>query len=409
MDINVVRFIDLYVGIPACAIMSTLNFLIKLTGVRRRAPKPEKVKRALFIELSEMGSTIIASTAIKKLQQSLPGAETYFLIFTRNRDSMELTGVIDDDKILTISDKNLIHFTWDILRLFIFQRRKFDVCFDFELFSRCSLLLSFLSGARWIVGFHGYYSEGLYRGGFLTHKISYNPYKHMQHNFLSLVDAFLTDTRHLPFPPPHKPDDIPMPHWKSEPERREKLLSRIKDKNPGFTLEKPVVILNTLAGEYLKIRAWKRESFLELTRKILAGTDAYVLLTGLPKEQQWGEQFTGEINDPRCINFIGLTDSLKDLVELFSFSQVLVSNDSGPPHFAVLTDIHIVVLFGPETPVLYGPLSPNRTVFFSDFHCSPCLSAFNHRNSPCKNNRCLQVITPEEVFEAVLEPLKGID
>ena len=405
MNINLVRFIDFYIGIPVCFVMSMFNSLLKFLGFRRGTPDQTKVKRVLFIELSEMGSTIIAAAAIQKLQKVLPGTETYFLIFARNRESVELSGVIDNDKILTISDRNLATFIWDILRLFVLKRRRFQVCFDFELFSRCSLLLSFLSGAKWIVGFHGYYSEGLYRGNFLTHKVNYNPYQHMQHNFLAMLDAFLTNTRHLPFPPPHKQDDIPLPRWESDPARREKLLARLNDKNPEFSLDKPVVIINPLAGEYLKIRAWPRESYLKLVRKILANTDAFVLLTGLPKEREWGEEFAGEINDSRCINCFGMTDSLKDLVELFSFSDVLVSNDSGPPHFATLTGIHIAVLFGPETPVLYGPLSPNRTVFFSDFQCSPCLSAFNHRKSPCRNNSCLQAILPDDVFKDVVKNL----
>ncbi|HFQ88757.1 MAG TPA: hypothetical protein ENK27_01660, partial [Desulfobulbus sp.] len=33
--------------------------------------------------------------------------------------------------------------------------------------------------------------------------------------------------------------------------------------------------------------------------------------------------------------------------------------------------------------------------------CSPCVSAANHRKTPCTDNRCLQAITVDQVFAAI--------
>ena len=93
--------------------------------------------------------------------------------------------------------------------------------------------------------------------------------------------------------------------------------------------------------------------------------------------------------------------NLKELIDLFNISRILISNDSGPPRFASLTKISILVFFGPETPILYRSLGLNVKVFYSNFACSPCVSAFNHRQSPCIDNKCLQEIKPEEVFTFV--------
>ena len=93
--------------------------------------------------------------------------------------------------------------------------------------------------------------------------------------------------------------------------------------------------------------------------------------------------------------------SLRELLTLYSVADVLVTNDSGPGHFSALTPIRAIVLFGPETPRLFGPLTPASTVIWKELACSPCVSVFNHRLSPCRNNVCMQTITVDEVFEAV--------
>ena len=100
------------------------------------------------------------------------------------------------------------------------------------------------------------------------------------------------------------------------------------------------------------------------------------------------------------LNLAGHT-TLTDLVELFTIGSVLITNDSGPAHFAALTDIPIIVFFGPETPSLYKPLSERCTVMYSDFACSPCVSSFNQKSSSCENNLCLKSIGIDEVSRVV--------
>jgi ADP-heptose:LPS heptosyltransferase len=90
--------------------------------------------------------------------------------------------------------------------------------------------------------------------------------------------------------------------------------------------------------------------------------------------------------------------TLEELIALYWMADVLVTNDSGPGHFASITDVKTVVMFGPETPLLYGPLGGNATVIWKRLACSPCVSAFNHRNTPCTDNVCMKMITMHEVL-----------
>jgi hypothetical protein len=60
-------------------------------------------------------------------------------------------------------------------------------------------------------------------------------------------------------------------------------------------------------------------------------------------------------------------------------------------------------MFGPETPLLFGPLGGDTRVIWKRLACSPCVSAFNHRNTPCKDNVCMQAITVDEALKTVEE------
>lgn len=393
-----VTLIDYYIGVPLCFVFSLVN---RLTGLfsGKRGFDIKKIKSTLFIELSEMGSAIIAYPAIMRLKKLNPEMEIYFLIFKRNQESVQITGCIDADKILTIRDTSLTAFFLDFMKLFIFSWKKYDLCIDFELFSRCTALLGFFSGARYQAGFSKYYTEGLYRGNFLTHEVTYNPYEHMSKNFLSIIEALAANRAQVPFPENINLEPGSLPKKQSIQELNKKLTDKLKGIYRDFTKTgTEIIIVNPIAGKYLPIRSWPLENYTELIKKILRDKDSIVILTGMKSDIPAGEKICSALNDPRCINFMGQTASLEELVELFNMGAVLITNDSGAAHFACLTDINIMTFFGPETPVLYGPLSARSKVLYSRFHCSPCLSAFNHRQTPCKDNTCLKSISPDHVY-----------
>ena len=87
MKIDTMRRIDRYAGVPLCAVATTL---VRLRDwVRRRAVRP--IRRVLFIELSEMGTTLLAQPAMRKARERT-GAELFFVIFARNIGSLDITG-----------------------------------------------------------------------------------------------------------------------------------------------------------------------------------------------------------------------------------------------------------------------------------------------------------------------------
>jgi len=106
------------------------------------------------------------------------------------------------------------------------------------------------------------------------------------------------------------------------------------------------------------------------------------------------------------IDLTGYTRSISELLALFHVARLLVTNDGGPGQFAALTPIWTLMLFGPETPALYAPLTPKCHSFYSQWPCSPCLTAYNHRTSYCDgDNQCLKAIAPEAVLAKARECL----
>ena len=70
-------------------------------------------------------------------------------------------------------------------------------------------------------------------------------------------------------------------------------------------------------------------------------------------------------------------------------------------HLAMLTPIHKIVLFGPETPQSFAPRGKNMHIVYSYWPCSPCLSVLNHRNSDCTDNICLKSLKAQKVLDII--------
>jgi ADP-heptose:LPS heptosyltransferase len=112
-------------------------------------------------------------------------------------------------------------------------------------------------------------------------------------------------------------------------------------------------------------------------------------------------------NIKNALNFAGQV-SFAELPPLYTLSDVMVTNDSGPGHFSAVTPLRTVVLFGPETPALYGSIG-NSIPITANLACSPCVSAANHRKTPCQDNVCMQAITVSQVLDKVGIQLQDTD
>ena len=407
MRLSTIRAIDYWVGVPLCFLMDIPAFFYSII-----VPKKKKIKNVLFIELSEAGSLIIGYSAMKRLKDEVPDANIYFLIFNRHAEGLRIMKLLDEDKILTIRDDTFGNFIGDVFRaLFRIWKARVDTVIDMGLFSRASSLLSMMTLARNRVGFYSYTNEGLYRGKFIqNYKVTYNQYKHMSLNFMAMVEAALTGDDNRPLLKKNLSEGLVTPfRLPANDEAAQNGVQILSKGFPDYSPRHRVTIMNPNAGE-LPIRAWELENFALTAKRILEADETNIVaLIGLPDAMPDAAFMQRRIKDPRLVNLIGMTKTLEDVVDLCRVAKVFLTNDSGPAQYASITPVQVVSLFGPETPALYGPLGDNVHCLYAGLSCSPCLTAFNHRNSPCKDNQCLKAITVDEVTELCLKLLHPAD
>jgi ADP-heptose:LPS heptosyltransferase len=400
MNIDTMRRIDRLAGVPLCAVAT---LLIRLRDwLHARTVRP--VRRVLFVELSEMGSTVLASPAMRKARAQL-SAELYFVIFKRNVGSLQLVGTVSPDNIFTISDASIFTLARDTLAFLLWTRRNgIDTVVDLELFSRFTALLTGFAGADRRVGFYRFHQEGLYRGEMLTHRVTYNPHIHVAKNFIALIDALLAPKPTVPYAKTVIGDDqTHVEIVQASARARGDVLERIRSLAPFDPGHNRLVLINPNASELLPHRRWMPNRYAELIRRILAAyDDVVVLVTGAPDEREAAERLAAQ-SAPRAASFAGHS-SLIELPALYAHATLMVSNDSGPAHFSAAVGLPTIVLFGPETPKLYQPLGNSRAIY-AGLACSPCVTAHNHRKTACTDNVCMQAISVDEVYAAVAETL----
>jgi lipopolysaccharide heptosyltransferase II len=392
MKVDTQRVLDFYVGIPLCALVS---LFARVLGSRRLLGPP---RRILVILLSEMGSMVCTQPMFAEFERRHPGIQIHVLVLERNRAVVDLLALVPPERIITVSDAGLWNFAAGALRATRRLRQlKLDVAVDCELFSRISALFAFASGARIRVGFHRHTQEGLYRGTFLDRPVLYNPYAHIAVQFLSLARAL--DSQSTPFgkerPMAPRPKLKPLAFSKAE---RRSAAEHLYGTFPALR-GRPLVLLYAGAGP-LPVRAWPIEHFASLAAKLLADGCA-VAVIGLAVDAPLARSIVERCAHGACVDLTAYTETLRELLLIFHAASLLISNDGGPNHFAALTPIPIVSLFGPETPVLYAPLAERAVALSRNLPCSPCLSAYNHRRSPCDgDNQCLRQIAVTDVLHA---------
>jgi len=399
MKIETQRRIDHYVGTIICRLFSAYYKFFK------KEPRPDETKRILIVLLSEMGALVLAYPMFQRLKEKFPEASLHIMLYEKNREVVELLGVIPSENIIAINYDSLPVFAKTVLGALSQMRRlNIDTVIDCELFSRVSSILSFLSGAAIRVGFHPHTQEGLYRGNFMNRPVPYNPYHHISRQFLTLVDAIdsPTDPRAKRLITEEKLD---IPAMEFGPDEIEDAQKRLFEKAPAIR-EKRIVLIYP-GGGLLPIRAWPLDYYCTLAEALLKRGYA-VAVIGLAEDKQVARTILSHTADENCVDLTGYTKTIRELMRIFHLSSLLITNDGGPGHFAALTPIPTIIFYGPETPRLYGPIDDKALNLFLDLSCSPCVTAYNHRNSPCDgDNQCLKKIAPEDVLAKALEILEG--
>ncbi len=377
MSLGLAKALDRRVGAGLAGLLGAVDRLSELL----HPPAPvERVGRLLVVKLWGVGNWALLRPIVKDLRARHPGAALTIATLAGNRP---LVADLADDLLLVRAD-GTVRAALDLARAALRLRRDPpDLALDFEPFAHAGALLARLGGARQRLGFA---APGRARDGLYTVTVPLRADVHAARSFRDLAEA-----AGVPAGPYVPGGLLPSAAGTAEAAAR--------------TGNRPYALVHPGSGDNFPGRRWSEGGFAAAARAALA-EGARVFVTGGPLEADLAARVAVAAG-PGATSLAGSL-SLEGLVALVAGARLLVSNDSGPVHLASALGVPTLALFGPNTPVLYGPLAPGSRAFYRGLPCSPCLTAASHRSSRCRIFTCMESIPVGEVVHAVRRVLAGV-
>ena len=333
-----------------------------------------------------MGSIVQATPLIRSLRHSFPQARILFLTGMSCRPLVERIDHID--AVLTVDEGSLFRLgRTSLSAVASLAAARVDLYFDLEVYSAYASLIALLSRARNRIGFYRE-STGHKRGNY-THLMYFNTRHPIRHIYLQLGRLVGCE--------PVQPDRLgPV---RLRPADRDEAAAILRRNGLG---EGPYLVVNPNASDLLLERRWAPERFAQLIGRIIHNFDLPVILIGSPAEQAHVTGLIQSVPSSSSLRVHNLAGKLTlgGLCALLGRAACLVTNDTGPMHFAWALDTPTVCLFGPVDPGHYGWESQDVEIIYKRQYCSPCVHEVDE--PPCQgNNVCMKRICVEEVMQAV--------
>lgn len=165
-------------------------------------------------------------------------------------------------------------------------------------------------------------------------------------------------------------------------------------------VDKKVIALNPGASH--SVNRWSVTHFASLINLVENNSTLKVILIGGREDLHLAEEIIKISESKDVINLVGKINLL-ELGSILKRCKILVTGDTGPMHIATAVGTKVIALFGAADPKRTGPVGNGHIVIQAkDVKCVPC------RKRKCKNSHyleCMKKITPEDVFNKLLEAL----
>ncbi len=341
------------------------------------------VKKILVMRYRFIGDTVLTVPFLRNLRRAEPDARITWVVAPGSSDVVEGIPYVDAllfwDPVTIHADSKGAHRTLASKLAFIrgLRAERFDKVYVLKR-SISSALIAWLSGAPQRIGFD---TEG--RGCLLTAKVPYRNDRHEVENFLAVLRADGV-----------KVHDDYLEVW-TTPEEEQKAARLLADCGMGPSGQ--AVLIHPFSA--VEQRGWPVENFALLAARLDRDTACRVIVTGGPKDRETFRQAMPLFGD-HVIDLVGRC-TLRDTIAILKRCALFVGNDSGIMHLAAAAGTPLVALFGPQSPVKFGPWSRRAKVIYKEMDCSPCKQKFFTECAPSARMRpaCMEAITVEEVFQ----------
>jgi heptosyltransferase-2 len=158
--------------------------------------------------------------------------------------------------------------------------------------------------------------------------------------------------------------------------------------------EKDMVIGLNPGASFGSSKCWPAENFAEIAELCESRLGACIMLFCGPGEEDIAQAIITQ-SQAKIIDTGRDRIDLEMLKPLIRRCSLLITNDTGPRHYAVAFDIPVVVIMGPTDPRYTGANLERTIVIRKELDCSPC-----HKKICPRRHECMTGITPGEVFAA---------
>ena len=391
ISLTCMRRIDTWLGWPLAA-------LLGVWPQRKRAlsARPGQI---VIVKLSGLGSLLVCAGVLRALRASQPQARLVVVALEGTAAAARLMPEVDE--VLAISAAgalSLLRDGWRVLRTL--RARRVDVIADIEYFSKLSTVFCALAGARYRLGFQ---LPARWRGRLIDGGIAFREDIHFRECVARLLHPLGVDYRQLPVVQVTLPDVAE--------QGAEALLADAAD-GAGAVIWAAV---NPHATTLCVQRRWPLERFARVMDALLqAHPELRILLPGTVEERVRAVELRARVANglrERVCVLAGGTD-VETLAAVLRRCRLVLTGDTGMMHLAATVGAPLVALFGPESPVRYGPVIGANVVVQEECSvarilqgsvpCGPCLSYMNHKRAPCgaEPAACMLAISVEQVVRA---------
>ncbi len=333
-------------------------------------PKMPDCKKMLIVKPSSLGDVVHSLPFLNAMKTCFPDTEIHWVI------AKGLEGLLDGhpmiDKLIIINKdlwKNLSRAgsTLKEIRELFRQLRheKYDVVVDLQGLLRSGLITR-ATHAPLRIGFQEAREGSRF---FYTRKVKGGRNIHAVDRYMKIAEELgcAVQERVFSFPP-------------SGGNENRKPVAR-----------SPYAVL--VPGARWKTKIWPAGNFGSLASKLPFGS----VVIGSSADRAIADAVVSH-SDGKAISVAGQT-SLQQLIEIMRSSEMVITNDSGPMHIAAALNIPVIAIFGPTSPERTGPYGKGNLVLQSEAACVPCFKR------ECVDTHCMKEITPEMVYQKVLEIL----
>ncbi len=349
-----------------------------VTNESRFSHAPADPRRILIFLPSWVGDVVMATAALRAIRTRFPNAHIAHLMRPYVADVLAGTALCDEQLFLPVKNKPSSSGPNGFFSLIqLLRAQRFDTAILLTNSFR-SALIARLAGIKRRVGF-----ARDARGWLLTDRL--RPVKKGQ-TFVPVpaLDYYNELARHVGCE--NVGDALVLATLPSDEQAIDHRLQSVRE-------DQPLVVLNAGAN-FGPAKCWPAEKYAAVADVLTERYGARVVASLGPSEREIADRLRAAAKQPLEI-FIDPPLGLGPLRALIRRCQLLITNDTGPRHFASALGVPVITVFGSSDPAWTDTRYDKERIVMLNLDCQPCMQ----RVCPLKHHNCMNLLEPALVLE----------